>query len=149
VAKTFTPTEARVERDESGKIIRVIHDERRKANPLNDALNDIEDDEAMDGEMDGEDEGFEGFEDEDEGGRAKNQIIRQLELQAASGVEKRERKQSEREQEWLERLVVKHGEQYGKMARDRKLNPMQQTEADIKRRVAKWKANGGNAAIEA
>jgi nucleolar protein 16 len=37
--------------------------------------------------------------------------------------------------------VSRYGDDYGKMARDRKLNPMQQTETDIKKRVKKWKAS--------
>jgi nucleolar protein 16 len=41
----------------------------------------------------------------------------------------------------LERLVNKYGEDYGRMSRDLKLNPMQQTAADIKKRVKKWKAS--------
>ena len=40
------------------------------------------------------------------------------------------------------------GENYGRMARDRRLNPMQQTEADIKRRAEKWRAEGGSVAVE-
>jgi nucleolar protein 16 len=130
--KTFAPTEAKVERDpETGKIIRVIH-AAKTPNPLNDILNS--DDEDMEDD-------FEGFEDEQP--REKNAIIRQLEEQAASGAERKERKQSDREKEWLQRLVGKYGDDYGKMSRDIKLNPMQQTESDIKRRVGIWKANGG------
>jgi nucleolar protein 16 len=72
---------------------------------------------------------------------AENPVIRQLEEAARNGVRKAPRKQSEREAEWLERLVSQYGEDYGRMARDRKLNPMQQTEADIKKRVKKWQAS--------
>ena len=86
-------------------------------------------------------ESFEGF--DDGAPTEKNEIIRKLEEQAASGAEKKDRLQSEREREWIERLIGKHGEDLGKMARDRRLNPMQQTEADIKRRIGKWKASGG------
>lgn len=136
--KAFEPTEAKVERDpETGKILRVIH-AATTPNPLNDILNS--DDEDMGGD-------FEGF--EDEAPAPKNDIIRQLEEQAASGAEKKERKQSEREKEWLQRLVAKYGEDYRRMVRDRKLNPMQQTEADIKRRVGIWKANGGVVSVDA
>lgn len=116
----------------------MIHSDH-KPNPLNDPLNDIEDDESMDGE-----EGFEGFEGED---KQENEIVKQLEEQAKMGKEKMKRKQSEREKEWIERLVGRWGEQYGKMARDRRLNPMQQTEADIRRRVEKWRAEGGSVAV--
>jgi len=71
----------------------------------------------------------------------KNEIVRQLEEQASMGAEKKERKQSEREREWIERLVAKYGEDYQRMARDMRLNPMQQTAADIGKRVGKWKAS--------
>lgn len=118
------------------------------SNPLNDPLNDIED-EDMDG---GE---FEGFGSEGEGDgvggekRVKNEVIRKLEEQALMGAEKKERTQSEREREWIERLVGRHGVDYERMARDRRLNPMQQTAKDIERRVGKWKAKGGKVPTEA
>jgi nucleolar protein 16 len=131
IPKTFSPTEAKVERDpKTGKILRVIH--APKSNPLNDPLNSDSEDEDMDGEE------FGGFDNEE-----KNDIVRQLEEQALMVPEKKERKQSDREREWIERLVGKYGDDYGKMARDMKLNPMQQTSADIKRRVGKWQATGG------
>ncbi|KUJ19908.1 60S ribosomal subunit biogenesis protein-like protein Nop16 [Mollisia scopiformis] len=138
IPKTFTPTEARVERDpETGKIIRVIHAKSRP-NPLNDPLNSESEDEEM-----GEE--FEGFESEKE---EENEIVKQLEEQASMGAPPAERKQSDREKEWIERLVAKYGDDFGKMARDRRLNPMQQTPADIKRRVGKWKAKGGVVSVE-
>ncbi|KAL2067938.1 hypothetical protein VTL71DRAFT_16036 [Oculimacula yallundae] len=142
IPKQFAPVSARVERDpETGKILRVIHAE--DDNPLNDPLNAVE---AMDFEG-AEDDGevFEGFEGETAGKKkkSKNDIVRKLEEQASMVPEKKERSQSEREREWIERLVGKWGEDYEKMARDRKLNPFQQTPADIKRRVGKWKAKGG------
>jgi len=64
------------------------------------------------------------------------------------GAEKKERKQSEREREWIERLVAKYGEDYQRMARDMRLNPMQQTAADL---GASWEveASGGSLSIEA
>ena len=103
---------------------------------MNDPLNTDSEDEEM--EDDGEK--FEGFgEDAGKQEKPQNEIVRKLEEQAASGREKKERKQSDREKEWIERLVGRYGDNYAKMARDMKLNPMQQTEADIKRRVAKWK----------
>ncbi|KAK2628569.1 hypothetical protein QTJ16_001672 [Diplocarpon rosae] len=147
IPKQFAPTSARVERDpETGKILRVIHD-GKKANPLNDPLNDIEDAEMAD---DGEE--FGGF-DAGSGGEKKQattDIVRRLEEQAAMVGEKRDRTQSEREREWIERLVLAHGENFEKMARDRRLNPMQQTPNDLRRRVGKWKANQGKSvALEA
>jgi nucleolar protein 16 len=103
---------------------------------LNDPLNELED-------SDGEAEEWSGFAmvPERRENEVDNPVIRQLEEAARNGVRKAPRKQSEREGEWLERLVSKYGEDYGRMAMDRKLNPMQQTEADIKKRVKKWKAS--------
>jgi nucleolar protein 16 len=133
IPMTIEPTEARVERDpETGKILRVIHTDK-KSNPLNDPLNEIEDEEMDEGDD------FEGFDRE----RGENPIVKMLEEQARSGKETKPRTQSEREREWIERLVGRYGEDYGKMVWDRKLNPFQQTEGDIRRRVAKWKAKGG------
>ena len=129
IPKTIAPSEARVERDpETGKILRVIHPSS-KSNPLNDPLNsDSEEDEEM---ADVSEQ------------KPTNEIVALLEEQARNGREKKDRTQSDREREWIERLVERYGDDYGKMTRDRKLNPMQQTAADIKRRVVKWKANGG------
>lgn len=107
---------------------------------MNDPLNS--DDEGENGES------FEGFGDEKSSG-PKNEIVKLLEEQASRAGEKRERKQSEREKEWVERLVKRWGENYGAMVRDRRLNPMQQTEPDIRRRVQKWKEAGGVVASEA
>ncbi len=120
-----------MERDpETGKIVRVIHD--KVDNPLGDLLNDVED-----REVDGDAEGREGQKGEG------SEIVRMLEEQASMEREKPKRKQSEREKEWIEKLVARWGEDYKSMMRDRRLNPMQQTEADIKRRIQKWKADGG------
>jgi nucleolar protein 16 len=77
--------------------------------------------------------------------------VRELEEQASMVAEKKPRKQSQREQEWCQRLVERWGEDFGKMARDRRLNPMQQTENDIARRIRKWQVEGDakNTAAEA
>lgn len=100
---------------------------------MNDLL--ISDDEDEDEEMlNVEEEAAEG-----------GSIIKELEAQASMVPEKKLRKQSEREKEWISRLVKRHGSDYKAMARDRRLNSMQQTEADISRRVSKWRANGGGA----
>lgn len=88
-------------------------------------------------------EEFDGFEDNEVDSEARG-IVRQLEEQASMVAEKKPRKQSQREQEWCQRLVEKWGENFGKMARDRKLNPMQQTENDIARRIKKWQSEGGS-----
>ncbi|KAI5299087.1 Nucleolar protein 16, partial [Ascosphaera pollenicola] len=67
-----------------------------------------------------------------------------LEAQAAMEEEalkhRKPRHMSQREAEWIEKLVAKHGDNVMAMVRDKRLNPMQQTEGDIKRRLRKWKA---------
>ncbi|KAI1759960.1 ribosome biogenesis protein Nop16 [Hypoxylon sp. FL1150] len=129
-------TEVRVERDESGRIVRVL-DGKKRDNPLNDPLNDLDsEDEEDDEEMEGAEEwdGIEEADDVDGTG-----IFPQLEAQANRPVVKKKTTQSSREKEWLQRLVDKYGDDTKAMARDRKLNPMQQTEADISRRIRKLK----------
>lgn len=144
IPKMITPTEARVERDpETGKILRVIHS-GSKPNPLNDPLNSDSEDE----EMGDHGEEFSGFDTDNGNKKESNEIVRKLEEQASMVAEKKERLQSDREREWIERLVAKHGEDFAKMARDMKLNPMQQTAADIKKRVGKWKSKGGVVPVE-
>ncbi|KAI6090767.1 ribosome biogenesis protein Nop16 [Hypoxylon rubiginosum] len=137
-ATSAVVTEARVERDENGKIVRVLHGEeksKKRENPLNDPLNDLdsEDDEAEDEDM----EEWDGIEEEtrEEG----SGIFPQLEAEANRPTIRKKKTQSSREKEWLQRLVEKYGDDTKAMARDRKLNPMQQTEADIAKRIKKWK----------
>ncbi|KAI0969682.1 ribosome biogenesis protein Nop16 [Xylaria arbuscula] len=129
--------EVQVERDENGKIVRVVSTEkRRRPNPLNDPLVELDtDSEAEEEEEDAEEWG--GF----EGGEEGSEIVRQLEDEANRPVEKKPRTASTREVEWLQELVDRHGDDTAAMARDRKLNPMQQTAADIARRMRKWKGD--------
>ncbi|KAF1831136.1 hypothetical protein BDW02DRAFT_505971 [Decorospora gaudefroyi] len=127
--ETIEPEEIAVERDpETGAILRVTGTFDEKENPLNDPLVEIEEDEME----------WNGFAMVPEG-ESENPVIRQLEEAARNGVRKAPRGQSQREQEWVERLVEKYGDDYAKMVRDRKLNPMQQTESDIRKRIVKWK----------
>lgn len=135
VPTTVAPAVARIVRDADGKITKVIHSKKSRANPLNDPLNALSDDEDADG--DDNMGGFEGFDGEE------NDIVRQLEEQALRVAEKKPRSQSAREKEWCKRLVERWGSDYTRMVRDRKLNPMQQTEPDVRRRVEKWRAEGG------
>ncbi|ERF72770.1 hypothetical protein EPUS_09360 [Endocarpon pusillum Z07020] len=141
----LVPGEVRVERDpETGRILRVIRpesgsdglDERHKRKRLDDPLNSDS-----------------GCENEDaataDPTRARRRepatdVVAALEAQAAEEAvqlakRKRPRQQSKREEEWIATLVAKYGDNTGAMARDRRLNPMQQTEADIGRRVMKWR----------
>lgn len=111
----------KVERDADGNIIKVLH----KDNPLNDPLNDLEDD----------DDQTKNGEAAASGGKKETRVVDLLEQQASLPTEKHIRHQSTREREWLDKLVAKHGDDTGAMARDLKLNPMQQTAADIRRRL--------------
>ncbi|KAF2644109.1 hypothetical protein P280DRAFT_376094, partial [Massarina eburnea CBS 473.64] len=134
--QVIEPEEIEVERDpETGAILRIIGEDKPNNNPLNDPLNDVEED-------DDEADEWNGFAMVPEQ-RSDNPVIRQLEEAAMNGLKKAPRTQSQREAEWLERLVAKYGEDYGAMNRDRKLNPMQQTAADIKKRVKKWESSKG------
>lgn len=135
VPTTLIPTEARIERDPStGRILRVIHPENRRENPLNDPLNELSDDEpaAIAG-----------------GGiQAHSGIVHELEEQASLEVKKKPRQQSQREEEWIANLVATYGDDYRRMVRDRKLNPMQQSEGDLKRRIRKWEERQGQMALD-
>ncbi|KAK1599776.1 ribosome biogenesis protein Nop16 [Colletotrichum navitas] len=129
--------EARVERDADGKIVRIHYGSDRRSNPLNDPLNALDSD-AEDGGPDGGPDGEEGEEEEGWGGiddESRPEVIRLLEKEAARPTVKKPRHMSQQEREWLERLVARHGDDVAAMARDRKLNPMQQTEGDIARRI--------------
>lgn len=134
------PEEVQVERDpETGKIVRVIHNDqqdqevllfgrkRRRDNPLNDPLDDLP--EPQPGAT--------------ERPAAETQFIRQLEARVAQEEEalkhRKPRHQSQREQEWIQRLVEKYGDNIQAMVRDRKLNPFQQSEGDLRRRIRKWR----------
>lgn len=119
----------KVERDADGKIVRVL----RKDNPLNDPLNDIESD----------DEGNANDEEAEEsaGGAKSTKVVDLLEAEASRPTEAHKRHQSQQEREWLARLVARHGDDTAAMARDFKLNPMQQTAANIRKRLTGYKAN--------
>ncbi|KAI1215014.1 ribosome biogenesis protein Nop16 [Annulohypoxylon truncatum] len=126
-------SEVRVERDEKGRIVRVLDGSKSKDNPLNDPLNDLDSDDDMDDEEAAEE--WEGIDEAEDG----TGIFPELETQANQPIAKKAKTQSKREVEWLQRLVEKYGDDTKAMARDRKLNPMQQTEADIARRIKKLK----------
>lgn len=127
----------RVERDADGNIVRVLH----KKNPLNDPLNDLDsDDDSDSGRL--PPAGREAEDDED-GEEREARVVDLLERQANVPTEKHIRHQSARETEWVERLVAKHGGDTAAMARDLTLNPMQQTEGDIKRRLKSYREKTG------
>lgn len=137
---------------ETGRILRVVHDsplagpQKKKKNPLNDPLNGLESDDDDEEWEDGE-----GAREIVTGGRrAVGGIVKQLEAAAMAGIKKtRPRMQSRREEEWIEALVRTWGENYKGMMGDRRLNPMQQSEGDLRRRIERWKEGRGNIAVEA
>ena len=105
----------------TGAIVSVQRERGERENPLGDPLNEF-------GASEGDEEVvFSGG------------IVPELEEQARYSRRKRPRTQSQREREWIERLVERWGDDWGSMVRDRKLNPNQQNEGDLKRRVAVWK----------
>jgi nucleolar protein 16 len=127
--------ELEVQRDPvTGAITGILGQTEANDNPLNDPLNEVDD-------VEGEWSGFAMVPEQGAGGEGEvNPVIRELEDAARNGARKAPRKQSQREEEWVSALVGRYGEDYGRMSRDRKLNPMQQTEADIRKRVGKWRA---------
>jgi len=147
-------SEVKIQRDPTtGKIVQVLDGGvAASRNPLSDPLNAME-------EAEDEGEGWAGFVNEHglvEGaeqlsmrkngdGEEATEVIRRLEEEAAQPRVKRKRNQSEREAEWVQRLVDRHGDNFGAMSRDAKLNPMQQSAGDIKKRVKKWKDDRGKA----
>ncbi|KAI5301108.1 Nucleolar protein 16 [Ascosphaera atra] len=75
--------------------------------------------------------------------KQNSEVVMQLQAQAmfeeASLKHRKPRHMSNREEEWLELMAKKHGDNINGMVKDKKLNPMQQTQGDIKRRLRKWK----------
>ncbi|KAK0940206.1 Ribosome biogenesis protein Nop16 [Friedmanniomyces endolithicus] len=116
--------EARIERDpETGRILRVIGDGQGRANPLNDPLNELD------------------SEDEDEMGDGMGQHASHNTAYAAGDDTRTE--VSENERAFVVELVAKYGDDYGAMTRDMKINYMQRSAGDLKRRVKKWRESGG------
>jgi nucleolar protein 16 len=144
--------EAKIIRDpETGAILEIIETKAPNKNPLNDPLNELDssDDEqntklpgwATRGNQHGniEDGEFEGFGDDD----GKTDVVRQLEARASMPAKKYKRKQTENEVAFIEELVKKYGDNTGKMARDIKINYMQRSEGDLKKRIKTWREAGG------
>ncbi|KAF4450844.1 hypothetical protein F53441_6067 [Fusarium austroafricanum] len=119
-------SEARVERDADGKIIRILGE--AKPNPLNDPLNDLDNDSDAEAA-----EEWGGIEDDADA----TDVVKTLLEQSRQPDLPKKRHQSTREKEWLDKLVAKYGDDTAAMAKDRKLNPMQQTAADIAKRLRK------------
>ncbi|CAN6644647.1 nucleolar protein 16 [Trichomonascus vanleenenianus] len=118
--KKLQAGEGRIIRDEEGNVVRI---EYGKAKEHDDS--DAE-----------EEEEWTGFEEE------TTEVVKQLE-EAAKHALIKPRVQSEGEQDWISRLVEKHGDDYEAMFWDKKLNVYQQSQGDLKRRVKKWKKQNG------
>ena len=155
----------KVVRDEQGKIINVVHDDhkngegrRTKPNPLNDPLVDLDSDsDTVEVSDSSQKRGHvpqhslplppsnrvinpsHSFQD-----NSATNIVPALEALASAPKRAKTRQQSEFEKQWIERLVERHGDDIAAMRRDRKLNPRQQTEGDIGRRVKIWKEGKGD-----
>lgn len=125
----------RIERDpRTGAIRSVLRPSppQEDPNPLNDPLNAFDDFEVEEGDM--------------AGGRG---VVGQLEAEVArlGTGPKVVRRQSKFEAEWVERLVERWGDDVGRMARDRRLNPWQQSEGDLRRRIRRWREGGGGKGV--
>ncbi|CAK7264744.1 Nucleolar protein 16 [Sporothrix epigloea] len=162
--------EVRVERDASGRIVRILDDAAPAHNPLNDLLNDLEDeDEAEAAEAASTSyEEWDGIA-EDAGDKRKGKgkkgkkekttapatpVVAALEQMANRPVgPKMVRHQSEGERAWLQTLVNYYGEanpsdvMLSTMAFDRRRNPFQRTAADLRRRLATFRAEGGGPGV--
>lgn len=121
----------RVVRDpKTGAIKSVVREEDARPNPLNDPLNSLSDEDG--GELKGVSAEV-----------VAEGIVPELMEAAKYERKKQPRKQSQREQDWVESLVMKWGDDWKSMVRDRNLNPMQQSEGDLKRRVGQWQKTRG------
>ncbi|KAK3058458.1 Ribosome biogenesis protein Nop16 [Extremus antarcticus] len=135
--------EAKIVRDEETGAILTVLDEGRgvRPNPLNDALNEFDSE---------SEEGGEGVDQHRGVGpavgaatQAKTDVVERLQDEASRPAPKYQRKQTEGEVAFIEELVRKHGEDFGAMARDMKVNYMQRSEGDLRKRVKKWRERGG------
>jgi len=137
-------TESRVIRDATGAIISVVETNGDSHEPVYKPLDDgVESDEEW--------EGFDAVSDDEKGDERKDrrtETVRELEDEARrlAALPKKNRAQSKREKEWIERLIEKYGEtDYKGMSRDRNgLNVMQQSEGDIRQRVGKYLKERGS-----
>ncbi|KAF9895731.1 Nucleolar protein 16 [Lobosporangium transversale] len=111
LAASLTEEQGIIQRDDEGNIINIIVGKAKTKEEI---------EEMMEKEI--------------EPVKAKTDVVRALEAQAAN-VLKIECYQSEGEVVWAAKLVEKYGDDYEKMFRDRKLNPNQQTVAQLKKRI--------------
>ena len=127
---------ARVIRDQAGRILKVVDNKDGWTNPLNDPLAAMNEHIEAEGALDRSN--GTNYDRIDYDGVVPELEAAALAELAKINTEKKPRKQSQREQGWIEQLVDKYGRDIRSMSRDRRLNPNQQTEADIRRRVRVW-----------
>ncbi|WVF72611.1 nucleolar protein 16 [Kwoniella sp. CBS 6097] len=114
----------RIIRDEDGNVIDIVIDE------------EPEQEQAAGGEKAEGDSPFVHDEAERAPVQGKTDVVRKLE-QLASTSEPVTRHSSTSEKTWLQQLVIAYGDDYERMARDRKLNVWQKTQGEIKRMIKK------------
>ncbi len=133
--------EAKIERDPvTGNILRVVGGEEARPNPLNDPLNEV------DSDSDAEDISWATLANQGGKGGMRGRptgVVEDLESLSSKPAAKYKRKQTDAEKEFIVALVKKYGEDYRAMARDIKVNYMQRSESDLKKRVKVWRENGG------
>ncbi|KAK6333315.1 Nucleolar protein 16 [Orbilia javanica] len=120
-SSTLGHQEARITRGEDGSILKVEYSK----NLLYDTLGDDNDDDGK--ETTNATSGLE----------TETDLVRALKHRATLEL-KKERVQSDRESDWVQRLVAKHGDDYKAMFWDKELNVRQQSIGDIKKRIKKW-----------
>lgn len=116
IAERILEGEARIVKDESGNIIKVVYG-TMKPFDIDMSVEQLKQKNNM---------------------QPKTEVIKLLEEEANKPVIIKERHLSAREDEWIGRLVSKYGDNYKGMVRDKKLNIYQQTEATLRNKVLKW-----------
>lgn len=137
--------EAKIERDpKTGAILRIVDEGRTvRPNPLNDPLLELDSDREDDDVEDIDQHGGESFTATHASTQSRTAVVGLLEEEANRPAAKYQRKQPEGEREFIEKLVRKYGDDYTAMSRDIKINYMQRSPADLRRRVKKWREQGG------